>query len=334
MPHVGQILDALTRCALQGSAGREEGGDIKDARLAQTVTSQWRPGGCLRGDPAGLTCGMKLVLAAVALAFCRAALGQAPSSARATGETTALTIPSKTYPQGRLVWIYTPPGYPASCQGACNTIIAFDGALYLGAMALPSILDSLIAVRATPPAVAVLIDNGGPPGRIRDLANSQQFAAFVGDELLPWLRDHYVVTRAPAKVVLAGVSAGGLAAAYIAMKYPSLFGRVLSQSGAFWRGNEASDGPPYEWLTQHVASSPRSSITFFIDVGTRETVGALGGRAPSLLDANRRLSSALIEKGYAAQYFEVPGGAHSPETWHTRLPQGIVALLPVQSAER
>lgn len=82
------------------------------------------------------------------------------------------------------------PDYPASCQGACNLIVAFDGALYLGAMPLPEILDSLIAARRTPPAVAVLIDNGG-----------------------------------------------------IAMTYPSLFGNVLSQSGAFWRGNEASNGP-------------------------------------------------------------------------------------------
>src|SRR5207245_10800899 len=112
----------------------------------------------------------------------------APSS---KGVTTELTIPSGTYPQGRHAWVYTPAGYPASCHGDCNLIVAFDGAMYLGAMPLPEILDSLIAANRTSPAVAVLIDNGGPPGRITDLANSRLFATFVADEMLPWVRAHY-----------------------------------------------------------------------------------------------------------------------------------------------
>jgi enterochelin esterase family protein len=130
------------------------------------------------------------------------------------------------------------------------------------------------------------------------------------------------------------VSAGGLGAAYVAMKYPRLFGNVLSQSGAYWRGNEASDDPPYEWLTQQFAASPRLDLKFFIDVGTRETVGALGGMAPPLLDANRRLYSVLKAKGYSVEYFEVPDGQHSPATWRQRLPLGIVALAPVPSSAR
>jgi enterochelin esterase family protein len=237
-------------------------------------------------------------------------------------------------PSGRHAWIYTPEAYPASCGDGCNLIIVFDGALYLGAMPLPAILDSLISARLTRPSVAVLFDNGGPPGRISDLANSHQFAAYVADELLPWVREHYVVTHAPERTILAGSSAGGLGAAYIAMTYPALFGNVLSQSGAFWRGNEASDEPPYQWLTQRFESSPKLKLKFFLDVGTRETVGALGGRAPSLLNANRHLRSVLEDKGYSVQYFEVPNGQHSPDTWRQRLPAGIVALAPMSGARR
>jgi enterochelin esterase-like enzyme len=47
-----------------------------------------------------------------------------------------------------------------------------------------------------------------------------------------------------ARTILAGSSAGGLGAAYIAFKYPSLFRNVLSQSGACWRRNEASNAAP------------------------------------------------------------------------------------------
>jgi len=60
------------------------------------------------------------------------------------------------------------------------------------------------------------------------------------------------------------------------------------------------------------------------------TVGALGGAAPSLLDANRRLRGVLAAKGYALAYDEVPGGRHSPETWSRRLPIGVVHLAPMQ----
>src|SRR5438105_1964126 len=105
--------------------------------------------------------------------------------------------------------------------------------------------------------------------------------------------------------------------------HPELFGKVLSQSGAFWRGNEASNDAPYEWITQHLALIPKANVRFVLDVGSMETMGAMGGAAPSLVDANRRLRDVLKAKGYAVDYFEVPGGQHSTETWRTRLPAGI-----------
>jgi enterochelin esterase family protein len=256
------------------------------------------------------------------------ALGVPVISVAQTGTTKEITIPSKSNPSGRHAWVYTPAGYPASCHSACNLIIVFDGSMYLGAMPLPEILDSLIAAKRTPATVAVLFDNGEPPGRINDLANSQRFAAYIAEELLPWTRDHYAVTRDAAHTILAGSSAGGLGAAYIAFKYPSLFGNVLSQSGAFWRGNEASNAAPYEWLTQQFAASPKLNVHFFLDVGSRETVGALGGAAPSLIEANRHLRAALDQKGYSVTYFEVPNGQHSPDSWRARLPIGIATLAP------
>ena len=121
---------------------------------------------------------------------------------------------------------------------------------------------------------------------------------------------------------------GGLAAAYIAFKRPDLFGDVLSQSGAFWRGNEGSNAPPYEWLTAQYAAAPKKEIRFVLDVGALETVGAMGGAAPSLLDANRRLRAALVAKGYRGDYTEVPSEYHSPEAWRPRLPIAIATLAP------
>jgi enterochelin esterase-like enzyme len=266
------------------------------------------------------------VVAAVIIAQPISVRGQVPADGK--GKTAEITIPSKTYPNGRHGWVYTPAGYPASCRPSCNLMVVFDGSMYLGAMPLPDILDSLIAAKRTPPTVAMLFDNGAPPGRLADLANSKRFASFVANELVPWMRQHYAVTRAADRTIIAGSSAGGLGATYIALEHPDLFGNVLSQSGAFWRGNEASNDPPYEWLTVQFAMSPKVNVRLFLDVGSLETHGALGGAAPSLLDANRRLREVLRKKGYAIDYFEVPNGEHSPESWRARLPFGIVSLAP------
>ena len=255
-------------------------------------------------------------------------VGYAQTSNPAKGETKEITIPSKTYPSGRHGWVYTPAGYPASCRGACNLILVFDGDMYLSAMPLPEFLDSLIAAKRTDPTVAILFDNGSPPGRLDDLANSKRFADFVANELMPWIQEHYTVTHSASHTIIAGSSAGGLGAAYIALAHPTLFGNVLSQSGAFWRGNEASNDAPYEWLTQQYAKSPKVNVRFFLDVGAMETRGALGGAAPSLRDANRHLRDVLESKGYVVNYLEVPNGQHAPEFWRLRLPAGIVTLAP------
>ena len=100
----------------------------------------------------------------------------------------------------------------------------------------------------------------------------------------------------------------------------------MQLGGGLWRGNEGTNGPPYQWLTGEYARSPRQRIRFFLDVGALETHGALRGAAPSILEANRRLRDVLQRKGYAVAYTEVPDGNHAPWFWKRRLPIGIVAL--------
>ena len=62
---------------------------------------------------------------------------------------------------------------------------------------------------------------------------------------------------------------------------PDLFGNVLSQSGAFWRGSEGSNDAPYEWLTSQYAAAARKPIRFLLNVGSTETRGAMGASPAS-----------------------------------------------------
>lgn len=242
------------------------------------------------------------------------------------GTVTEFNVVSTAYGRSRRVWVYQPPGYPGVCARSCPLLLTFDGGVYLGDIPLPEILDSLIAAGKMPPIVALLVDDASGAERLDDLANRAKFATFVGDELLPWLRKRWKVTTDPSKTIVTGSSAGGLASAYLAFRRPDLFGNVLSQSGAFWRGSEASNAAPFEWVTDQYAGAAKKAIRFFLDVGSTESTGAMNGTAPSILSANRKLRDVLRSKGYDVQYFEVPNGVHDATSWRTRLPVGLSAF--------
>ena len=237
-----------------------------------------------------------------------------------------LTVFDSSYRRSRRIWVYTPKGYDPKAARPYPLLLAFDGAEYRDTMPLPLILDTLLATGKAPAFVAVLIDDGEASERIRDLGNATKMVTFLGRQLLPYIRARWHVTTDPRRVIVTGSSAGGLASAFVALQRPDLFGNVLSQSGAFWRGAEASDAPPFEWLTSQVARSPTRDIRFFLDVGEVEDHATLGGSGPNFRDANRRLRDALKAKGYTVEYAEIPGGQHGPAYWMTRLPIGIVAL--------
>ena len=206
-------------------------------------------------------------------------------------------------------------------------ILAFDGGEYLTAIPLPHLLDSLLAAGAVPPLVAVLIDDASGASRLDDLANRAWFVDFIGNEVVSWVRARWHVSHDPRRSLITGSSAGGLAAVHIALRRPDLFGNALSQSGAFWRGNEAANGPPYEWLVTQAARWRRGLVRVWLEVGSTEGRRAMGGGAPSILSANRAMCATLRAKGYDVTYVEVPNGVHAPETWVARLPAGITALM-------
>lgn len=262
------------------------------------------------------------VLAALALVLTSASATPLPAPA---GKVVERAVESRVYGRSRRIWVYTPPGYDASAR-ACDLLIAFDGEEYVEDFRLPAMLDGLLAEGKAPPFVAVLIDDATGAARLDDLANRARFADFLGDEVVPWVRAGWNVTRDPRRTIVTGSSAGGLAAAFVAFRRPELFGNVLSQSGAFWRGAEASNEPPYEWLTEQYAAAGKKEIRFVLEVGSLESKGALGGTAPSILAANRRLRDALLKKGYDVAYREVADGTHSPESWRKELPAAIARL--------
>ena len=219
----------------------------------------------------------------------------------------------------RRAWVYMPPGYTTNGE-PYGLLLVFDGAAYLEFIPMPTILDNMLADGVLPPMVAVMLDS--PPGeRNRELTCYPPFVDFLRQELIPWLHSHYYISTDPTQTIVGGSSAGGLAAAFVGLHAPEIFGKVLSQSGSFWWDWDSEDKIAQEWLTHQFAISEQQPLSFYIDVGRIERIPGY-----DLLMVNRHLRNVLLARGYDVSYAEL-GGGHEYLSWRGGFSNGLLALL-------
>ena len=240
----------------------------------------------------------------------------------AASKVTPFVLDDAVYHRARRVWIYEPAEDASSPDAKFGLLVLLDGESYLQDLGAPAVLDALIAKKAIPPLVGVMVDNS--QARLDDLANHERFATYLAKELVPWVRAHYRVSANADDVAIGGASAGGLAAAYVAFRHPEVFHRVLSQSGAFWRGNEGASMPG-EWLTAQFRTAPRLPLRFSIEVGASETNKVVNGAV--FIETNRRLRDVLRARGYRVDYVEVPNATHGEMHWRAALPEALAQLF-------
>lgn len=231
---------------------------------------------------------------------------------------------SENLKEERSVSIYTPPGYDPK-SGSYGLLVLFDGQDFRGPMPIPTILDNLLAAKKIRPLVAILVDNLSEESRDRDLQCYPPFADFLAKELVPWARQHYRFSAEPERTIVGGVSLGGLTAAYCALRYPEVFGNVLSQSGAFyyfpgWEDQEENITGPYGWLIREFVTTRKLPIRFYLEAGLFEN-----DCPETLLTQNRRMRDVLEAKGYSVVYSEFAGG-HEFVSWRGSVADGLIAL--------
>lgn len=236
-----------------------------------------------------------------------------PPPAASRGSLQQFTFPSQILQNSRTVSVYKPAGYRD--EKRYPLVIVFDGEAYSELVPTPTILDNLIAAEKIPPVVAVLVGSIDWPTRCRELPCNPHFADFLAKELLPWVRQNYHLLTDAKQTILAGSSYGGLAAVYISLRYPDLFGSALSQSGAFGR-NGCRDA-----IKQLAANLPQRTVRLYLDAGLLECRGA-----DSILATNRQMSAELEKLGYKVRYAEFAGG-HEYISWQGTLVDGLIFLL-------
>lgn len=166
---------------------------------------------------------------------------------------------------GRDVWVYTPTG--SSTTGKrLPLVVLMAGSAYFNFTSVPATLDHLIAERRIQPVVAV-----GVAGGNNSLTCSPEYASFLADQLVPWMRNNYHATGDPKQTVIGGSSLGGLAATFTAFTHPEVFGKAFAQSGSFWwkrvygSREKPDDTTDTEWLTRQIAAAPRVPVQFFLE---------------------------------------------------------------------
>lgn len=203
---------------------------------------------------------------------------------------------------------------PRLPQPARWTLLLLDGKTYQDEYRFANVLDNLIAHHMLPPVNVVFIDSLDQARRMKELQPNPFFADFMAHELLPWLRQQGLNLMRQ-KTVVAGSSYGGLAASWVALRYPRQFANVLSLSGSYWWAPKDEEAC---WLTRQYQQSPRYPVRFWLQAGRFETSGPDGG----VFSHTLAFEQALREKGYRVSFHPSSSG-HDYAAWCEALVAGM-----------
>lgn len=188
-------------------------------------------------------------------------------------------------------------------------LVVYDGLDYLKRASLPRIVDNSIAQKQIRPLALALVANG-KQNRFLEYACSDVTLGFLLFNLLPVARRELRlldVEKQPGAYGVMGASMGGLMALYTGLRHVEIFGKVLSQSGAFY---------PKFVVNTLIEAGLGKAVTIWQDVGNLEY----------LLSFNRQMAGLLQERGYTAAYHEYCGG-HNYTAWRDELPAGLEYLF-------
>ncbi|MEQ9397567.1 MAG: alpha/beta hydrolase-fold protein [Longimicrobiales bacterium] len=199
-------------------------------------------------------------------------------------------------------------------------LLVHDGGDYVRYAGLKTVLDNLIHRLEIPQVVAALMH---PPDRMEQYRANDAHARYVAEELVPQLEDQLPLVGTPEGRCLMGASLGAVASFATAVRYPSLFGRLLLQSGSFAFSDIGSHGrgPVFDPIADFVNDFRRrpTAVTrkVYLSCGTYE----------SLIYENRSLVPLLQGAGMEVHFVESRDG-HNWENWRDRLREGLSWLFP------
>mgnify|MGYP000035340274 CR=1 FL=1 len=226
------------------------------------------------------------------------------------GKITRHALPAQyvTVGRERRVSLYHPPttGEPVPL------LVVYDGPDYLRRGKLAAIVDNLIAAKRIRPLAIAFLQNGGA-ARMVEYGQAEPTLSFVIGQVLPLASRELNLLdfeNQPGAHGVMGASMGGLMSVFTALKAPEVFGKAVSQAGAFelWERETTT--------MQMVRHFPKPNVKLWLDCGSMDF----------LLASNRKMAALLAEKRYDFTYRE-NGGAHNYTTWRDACVEGLERLF-------
>lgn len=208
----------------------------------------------------------------------------------------------------REIFLYRPP-----VKEAVPLLVVYDGQDYLNRGKLAVIVDNLIAEGRMRPIAMAFLPNGG---RWRDVeySCSDSTILWLDEVILPLAKEKLNLLdpqKQPGAYGVLGASLSGTMSMYTGLRMPDVFGKVLSQAGAFTY-------PSRNFAVVDLARHGQArEVTIWMDVGQLDY----------LLEDNRQMHSLLQEKGYNVVYREFSGG-HNHTAWRNDIWRGLEAMFP------
>jgi len=247
-----------------------------------------------------------------------------------------LIVETHAQPYQRTITVYVPKQYKPGSRAPF--IVTHDGPkLSAPDIALPRVLDNLIAQHRVPAMIAIMIQNGGgdAQGSERGLEYdtvSGKFAEFIDVEVLPAVEKNAKVKlthKADGRAVM-GCSSGAAAAFTMAWFHPEWYHRVISYSGTFvnqqWPFNQETPGGAWEYHTTLIPQSAPKPIRMWMQVGDRDLLNpnVMRDGMHDWVEANHHMAAALKSKGYHYQYvFALNSGHCDRAVLYQTLPQAL-----------
>lgn len=235
-----------------------------------------------------------------------------------TGTYQHATIPSKAFGGKREVNVYLPARFRQN--RSYPLLIVHDGIDYMKFASLGTVLDNLITNLQIPPMIVAMTQS---PDRLKEYAADDRHAAFIAEDLLPFLSKQYpLIDEAKSRGIM-GASFGGVATLHTAWRYPGLFGNLLLQSGSFAFSDlgQHKRGPVFdpvvEFMNEFREAPGMPAEKMYLSCGIYE----------SLIYENRSLIP-LLQKQQIELQFEEARDAHNWENWRDRLQNGLSWLFP------
>jgi predicted alpha/beta superfamily hydrolase len=261
------------------------------------------------------------------------------------GTVEAFELPSAVFGVSRTVRVFLPPGYKdaGNRDRLYPVLYMFDGQnLFDACLAYDHVhewqvdetVTRLVQEGKIVPLIVVGLDNAKNARAseylpwIDDLQNpggeatsGERLPEFLIKEVMPAIRGKYRVAEGRENTGIGGSSYGGIAAIYVGISAPTVFGKVLAESPVLWPGNGRIVRE-----TSYLGMAPQK---VFMGYGLKEwdKPGMNDAEVKMIRQVETNLKNALVSPSEVKVVLE-PEGRHNEAAWARRFPEAITFLFP------